>query len=713
MGSKGMGEKLSKYVTKKYKLAKTDMYSVFIERGFEYICNKGYNSMVTMHSWMFLGAFEGLREKYLKQSTFNSILHLGMEAFENIIGKVVQTAAFVICKNKNCGYKGTNIRLVDFYDARKYEKEQQFFNEINKYNNIPQYKFLNIPGYTIAYWVSDEMLKTFEDGKPLNSVGELKTGLVAGDNQKYYRSWYEVIFDKISFNTQSLQQTTEITQRWFPLNHGGDRKKYYGNHVEIVEFYNNAEEIRKEKNSMLRNKEYYFKKGINWNRVGSTVSFAARISEKGFVFDDVSPSCFIEKNDDYLYCLGFMNTKLFNNILNIINTGLKTEIGHMAKLPIIFTDNSDTKNKINKTVLDNIAICKLFWDLEEISWNYKGIYHMDKNNNIKVMVDVLINNLKYKYEILKSNDQMLNDIFSKIYKINSDYKIIDKDVTVTVPNDTKIVKQIISYAIGCMLGRYSIDSEGLIYAGGEFSDKWVVDSNQCKVRKIEKDEDGNVINDSWADATFVPDIDNVIPITEDEYFEDDIVARFIEFVRTVYSEETLEENLDFIADSIGRKASETARQAIRRYFIKDFYKDHLKVYQKRPIYWMFDSGKNNGFKALIYMHRYNDQTVARVRTDYLHTLQRKYESEIERQQLIVDSGEYSAKDRTVAKKKIAKIAKQIEECREYDQVVAHLANEKISIDLDDGVKVNYAKFQGVKVINSKDKEVKMNLLAKI
>ena len=258
---------------------------------------------------------------------------------------------------------------------------------------------------------------------------------------------------------------------------------------------------------------------------------------------------------------------------------------------------------------------------------------------------------------------------------------------------------------------YSIDAEGLIYAGGEFKDKWNLEEK--KVRKIEKDEEGNVISDSWVDATFLPDSDNVIPITEDEYFEDDIVSIFIDFLRTVYSNETLEENLDFSADSIGRKPSETARQAIRRYFIKDFYKDHLKVYQKRPIYWMFESGKNDGFKALVYMHRYNEQTVAKVRTDYLHTLQRKYETEIQRQQLIVDSQEYTPKDRTAAKKKIDRIAKQIEECREYDQVVAHLANEKISIDLDDGVKVNYEKFQGVKVINSKDKEVKMDLLAKI
>ncbi|MPM60353.1 hypothetical protein SDC9_107204 [bioreactor metagenome] len=304
-------------------------------------------------------------------------------------------------------------------------------------------------------------------------------------------------------------------------------------------------------------------------------------------------------------------------------------------------------------------------------------------------------------------------MFIEVYGLQNELtpEVEDKYITIRKADRERDIKSFISYAVGCMLGRYSIDVEGLIYAGGEFKDKWTLNDN--KVRKTEKDDNGNVILDSWVDATFVPDGDNIIPITDEEYFEDDMVSRFIDFIRIVYGNRTLEENLDFIADSIGRKSSETSRQAIRRYFIKDFYKDHLKVYQKRPIYWMFESGKNDGFKCLVYMHRYDEQTVAKVRTDYLHTLQRKYESEINRLQLVVDSEEYTAKDRTAAKKKIDRISKQIEECREYDQVMAYLANEKISIDLDDGVKVNYAKFQDIKIINSKGKEVKMNLLAKI
>ena len=366
----------------------------------------------------------------------------------------------------------------------------------------------------------------------------------------------------------------------------------------------------------------------------------------------------------------------------------------------------------------NIDISKYDWDSFETSWDFEKhplLKYLDNSEDNK------ISSAFYKWEEecennfnqLKSNEEELNRIFIDIYGLQDELTpdVEDKDVTIRKADRERDIKSFISYAVGCILGRYSIDADGLIYAGGEFKDKW--DLENKKVRKIEKDEDGNIISDSWVDATFLPDRDNIIPITEDEYFEDDMVSRFVDFVRTVYGEDTLEENLDFIADSIGRKASETSRATIRRYFLKDFYKDHLKVYQKRPIYWMFESGKNNGFKALVYMHRYDEQTVAKVRTDYLHTLQRKYESEIERLKLTMDSSEATAKEKTASKKKIDKIMKQIEECKEYDEVVAYLANEQINIDLDDGVKVNYAKFQGVKIINSKKKETKMNLLAKI
>ena len=400
--------------------------------------------------------------------------------------------------------------------------------------------------------------------------------------------------------------------------------------------------------------------------------------------------------------------------MSILSPTLDFNRGTICKLPFIY--NKDYANRINYIVEENIKISQRDWNEAEESWDFKEhplVNFANEFTHIEEAFNKRKSDINYFDEKAKQNQKELNEIYCKIYSLDHSNKLYNEEGDIGLRRVSKEseISSFISYAVGCMFGRYSIDAEGLIYTGGDFNDKWNLGEN--KVRKVEKDEEGNVVSDTWVNSRFMPDRENIIPITEDEYFEDDIVTRFIEFVKVVYGECNLEENLDFIADSIGRKSTETSRAAIRRYFIKDFYKDHLKVYQKRPIYWMFESGKTDGFKCLVYMHRYNEQTIAKVRTDYIHVLQRKYEAEIERLQLIVDSEQYTAKDRNAAKKKIDRISKQIEECREYDQVVAYLANEKISIDLDDGVKVNYAKFQNVEIINSKDKKVKMNLLAKI
>lgn len=416
----------------------------------------------------------------------------------------------------------------------------------------------------------------------------------------------------------------------------------------------------------------------------------------------------------YEYLISLLNSKVCESLLNIISPTMGFEAIYLSRIPIKESININIKYKSESCY----QLSKNDWDSFETSWDFekhpllKDLGNIN-DNKISSAFSKWEEECENNFNQLKSNEEELNRMFIDIYGLQDELTpdVEDKDVTIRKADRERDIKSFISYAVGCILGRYSIDADGLIYAGGEFKDKW--DLENKKVRKIEKDEDGNIISDSWVDATFIPDSDNIIPITEDEYFEDDMVSRFVDFVRTVYGEDTLEENLDFIADSIGRKGNETSRATIRRYFLKDFYKDHLKVYQKRPIYWMFESGKNNGFKALIYMHRYDEQIVAKVRTDYLHTLQRKYEAEIERLRLTMDSSEATAKEKTASKKKIDKIMKQIEECKEYDEVVAYLANEQINIDLDDGVKINYAKFQGVKIINSKNKETKMNLLAKI
>lgn len=727
MGTKGMSITLSRYLKDKFGASKYDLYSVFIEKSLNYTKKIGFTTLISQQSWMFLSSYENLRNKLLESVTITNLVHLGARAFHEIGGEVVQTAAYVLGSKINDNYCAKYISLNSYLSAD--EKEIQFFNKKNYHTYLKQNEFNLIPTKVIAYWVSNNIINLFKKEKSLNEVAETKKGLITSDNDRFLRLWTEVNLNKIGFGLTLSEDTNKPHNKWIPFNKGGGYRKWYGNNEYLINWENEGKEVVAyaaklygSASRQIQNVQYYFRKGLTWSGVSSS-DFSLRKFGEGFIFDTSGP-CLFSNNDDYL--LALLNSNVFNEILSLFKQTLSVNPKDVGKVPIIFEISDDLKQTIDSISNNNYILSKNDWDSFETSWDFKihpllKLLDKDQRHKLESVFLIWETECEEAFKQLKHNEEELNRIFIDIYGLQYELtpEVEDKDITIRKADREGDIKSFISYAIGCIFGRYSIDVEGLIYAGGEWNDKWLVSSETyedeklttTKVRKIEKDE--KVLSDSWVNSRFSPDIDNIIPITEDEYFEDDIVSRFIDFVRVVYGNDTLEENLDFIADSIGRKSSETARQAIRRYFIKDFYKDHLKVYQKRPIYWMFDSGKNDGFKCLIYMHRYNDQTVAKVRTDYLHTLQRKYEAEINRLQLVVDSEEYTAKDRTAAKKKIDRITKQIEECKEYDQVVAHLANEKISIDLDDGVKVNYAKFQNINVINSKGKEVKMNLLSKI
>ncbi|NFI95402.1 BREX-1 system adenine-specific DNA-methyltransferase PglX [Clostridium botulinum] len=732
LGRKGMTDNLKKYIEKKYANSKSDLYSIFIKRVNNFVLKNKFTALITQHSWMFLTSFTKLRQYFVNNYYIVSMIHLGARAFEEIGGEVVQTASFISRKRQNKNFMAQYIRLVD---CNGNSKEKEFINKNNMHLTSFD-KLKHVTDNIIAYWAEDNILKLFEKEKKVIEYAYPKQGLATGDNDRYLRFWHEVSIKKIGYGINDAEECNKNLIKWVPCNKGGTSKKWYGNNWYIVNWEDNGSDMKALKGSVIRNEQFYFKEGLSWSTL-STNALAMRFCKKGFIFETKGSMCFPINKDNIYYLLGYFNTKLINYILNMVSPTLDYHEGPIGKLPIIMVNDKN----IDELVESSIIISKNDWDSFETSWDFKVhplLKLLDNGENYKIssVFNIWETECEENFNQLKSNEEELNTIFIDIYGLQDELtpEVEDKDITIRKADRERDIKSLISYAVGCMFGRYSpeasfviekrddgyhgiysdkIKNSGLIYAGEEWEDKWTIDDGQLKVRKITKDEDGNVVEDTWIDAHFMPDRDNIIPITEDEYFEDDIVSRFIDFVKLYFGNDTLEENLDFIADSIGRKSSETARQAIRRYFIKDFYKDHLKVYQKRPIYWMFESGKNDGFKALIYMHRYNEQTVAKVRTDYLHILQRKYESEINRLQLVVDSEEYTAKDRTAAKKKIARISKQLEECKEYDQVVAHFANEKISIDLDDGVKVNYAKFQGVTVINSKEKEVKMNLLAKI
>lgn len=706
MGKKGMDSNLNKFLEKNYPKCKNDLYSVFLLKCCDFAKKNTFIATINQHSWMFIGSYEDLRRDIIKNRIIENMVHLGTRAFEEIGGEVVQTTSFILRKNINNNFIGNYIRLVDIKNSD--EKEKMFLkkNLQKNYISFKQNNFNKIPNSIMGYWISEKVISLFSASN-LNEYANSCTGMQTGNNEKYIRFWYEV-----------NEEDTNIIkgEKWIKYNDGGEFRKWYGGYKSVVYWFNNGELVRREKSSVIRNESYYFKKGLTWKRIG-TSEIGLKILPQNFIFDQAGDSLFVVNEQLYLIILAFFNTKVAKAIFEILSPTLNLTAGVIKSFPII---KIYINERFKNMVLTNIELCKNEWDSFENSWDFKVhplLKLIDKKAQYKLESVFLIweTECEKSFKQLKYNEEELNRIFIDVYGLQDELtpEVEDKDITIRKADRERDIRSFISYAVGCMFGRYSIDAEGLIYAGGDFSDKWKVQSGKWQVRRIEKDEEGNLISDSWVDATFIPDVDNIIPITEDEYFEDDVVSRFIEFVKVVYGAETLEENLDFIAESLGVKANETSRQTIRRYFLKEFYKDHLKVYQKRPIYWMFDSGKNDGFKALVYMHRYNESTVAKLRTDYLHSLQRKYEAEILRLQAVAESTTLSAREKTQAKKNIDKINKKIEECKLYDQVVAHVANERISIDLDDGVKHNYGLFQGIKVPTDSGKEIKMDLLAKI
>ncbi|MDH7565956.1 MAG: BREX-1 system adenine-specific DNA-methyltransferase PglX [Clostridiales bacterium] len=715
MGSGGMGTSLASYVNKYYTHEKSDMYSVFIKKCCEYCVHEKYIAMITQHSWMFLSNFEQLRRYILNNKNIISMVHLGTRAFEEISGEVVQTVAFVFSNFYQENFKGVYIRLTNFADSKR--KETEFFNIRNRYFNNNQMDFSDIPGMPIAYWVGNNFRNMFKEGIRLERLAKPVEGIKTGNNDKFLRLWYEVSFDSINYNVTKNPYAYNGINKWFPITKGGGFRKWYGNNDYVINWLDNGKEVISYNKSAVSNKELFFTNAITWSYI-SSYKISMRYLNKYYLYNNKGPGCYINKEENVYYLLSLINSKIGENVMSFLAPTLDFKPGNLKNFPVKLVDDELKKSKINSLTKECWNCSKQDWDSFETSWDFQKhpmLTHKGSSTSIEQAFDNWVTFAEKQFNQLKANEEELNRIFIEIYGLQDELtpEMEDKDITIRKADRVRDIKSFISYAVGCMFGRYSIDVEGLIYAGGDFKDKWKCENGQWKIRKIVNDEEGKIVEDTWVNATFVPDMDNILPITDDEYFEDDIVSRFIEFIKVTFGEDTLEENLDYIADTLGRKPSETARQAIRRYFLKDFYKDHVQVYQKKPIYWLFDSGKQDGFKALIYMHRYDEFTVARVRTDYLHKLQKSYEAEIKRLDIIIDSN-VSQREKTNARKKKEQILKQMEECLQYDQVIAHVANQRIRIDLDDGVSVNYSKFQGIEVPQGEGrKPLKADLLAKI
>jgi type II restriction/modification system DNA methylase subunit YeeA len=704
MGNRGMNSKLKQLLDVKYKTSNKDLFAVFIKNNFRLANENSYISMITMESWMFLSSFEELRTEIVKEKNILSLVHMPYEGRgRTSLGINFGTCAFII---RNCclpRYAGTYNYLRHFeIDEEGVPFEFPMANERQSVSKTID--FTKIPGFPIAYWVSDKVRNIFNSATSLESYAEPRQGLATGDNNRFLRIWSEIDINSMGFEFESIEEFHVSSYKWLPYNKGGNFRRWYGNQEFVIAFDKKNYDLLSRQGNHLPSRQYYLKESVTWSFL-STKSFSVRYSPKGFVFDVAGSSIFPDKQKLF-YILGFLGSKLTNEFLYVLNPTMNYQVGNVRSLPII--NEIFNNEEISSIVSRNVCISKTDWDSFETSWNFLKhpiLTHRGDSTTLEQAFNNWSNFAENQFNQLKANEEELNRIFIEIYGLQDELtpEVADEDITISKADRERDIKSFISYAVGCMFGRYSLDEEGLIYAGGDFDDKFRLRDGQWEIKTKE----------GWKKSRVNIVEHNVIPIADGDYYEDGIVERFVEFVRVSFGEDTLEENLDYIAETLGRKANETSRQAIRRYFLKDFYKDHVKTYRKRPIYWLFDSGRQDGFKALIYMHRYDPSTVARVRTDYLHSLQKKYEAEISHLDILIDS-DISQREKAAARKKKETILKQIEECRLYDEAIAHMANQRIEIDLDDGVKVNYAKFQGVEIPQGKGrKPLKADLLAKI
>ena len=684
MGGSGMNARLSDYVKKVYPDSKSDLFAVFIERCAQMDKRGGYQAMITQHAWMFLSSFEKLRAKLQLIDTVN-MAHLGARGFDEIGGEVVQTTSFVMRSSHTKGYKGTYCRLLDG-DSEK-AKADMFVSGENRYVT-EQDNFSKIPGSPVAYWASDTINKLFSLDAELKKYAEPRHGMSTGNNDLCLKLWHEVPNNEICFTAKNRDEFDKAGKKYAPYKKGGEYRLWYGNNDYVIAY---SATLRKRMESLsgyrASSTEYFFRPSINWSDVTSG-KFGVRLSPNGFAFDGRGASMFCNE-DIRFYLAALMSSKLASYFLDMLNPTLTFNIENIAAIPTII--DKEKKLDVDWKAEECYDCSKSDWDSFETSWDFAehplvkwshdlwdatsigatmAYYYHGERPEVSCPVELCYllwqGECNDRFAKLKANEEKLNRIFIDIYGLQDELtpEVEDKDVTVRRADLGRDIRSLISYAVGCIFGRYSLDKPGLAYAGGKWDDSKY--------------------------TTFIPDADNVLPITDEEYFTDDIVGRFVEFVKVVYGTDTLEDNLAFIAKALGVKGT-SPRAVIRNYFLNGFYADHVKIYQKRPIYWLYDSGKQNGFKALIYMHRYNADTSGLVRADYLYKMEQVYESEIARMDDAIANG--ASREVAQATKRKEKLVKQLKECKDYDDRLGHIALARIPIDLDDGVKVNYDKVQ--------------------
>ncbi len=657
MNAGNMNLKLNAFIKSKFNDYKSDFFSSFIVKATQMTKKAGYCGFFTPYVWMFIKSYEKLREHLYSNTAINNLIQCEYSAFEEA---TVPVCTFTFC-NVNMDSYGAYIRLVDFRGGMEVQRQKTVEAITNHqcgfYYEQKASEFSKIPGSPVAYWVSDAMLNLYKHSV-IGTKYTAKEGVGTRNDDEFMRLFWEVPTEHIGRD-----------KRWILTDKAGGYRKWYLGCTYLMDWEDDGKRIKNYRNpdgtlrSRPQNTQFLFQPGISWGKIGSGAS-SFRYREHGYGFNDAAPTLF---GEDMLPLLAALNTSIYKKLLEIRGSTLNMTCGVIEELPILGYETNEMQNVLNEKVNENITLSHSDWDSFETSWDFQHHPLLRKVSTIAEAFNQWQTECDDRFNQLKANEEELNRIFIDIYGLQEELtpEVEDKDVTVRKADLGRDIRSFISYAVGCMFGRYSLDVDGLAYAGGEW--------------------------DAGKYASFVADKDNIIPICDDEYFEDDIVGLFVKFVKTVYGADTLDENLKFIADALGGKGQ--PKDVIRNYFLSDFYSDHCKIYQKRPIYWLFDSGKKNGFKALIYMHRYQPDTIARIRTDYLYEAQARYRNAVET--LERQSANASTGERVKMTKRLNSLKVQTEEARVYEEKIHHLADQMIKIDLDDGVKVNYAKFADV------------------
>ena len=675
------------YLTTNYPDSKSDMFAMFME--VPYVKTVGFRAIVNPDSWMFLISFEKLRQKILMNSSLVSMIHLGMGAFD----ATVQTTAFIL-RNSITYYNGSFFRLVD-----SKEKELAFFNCLPIYATPNKYEL--IPSSPIAYWVSNSISDIYCNNRTLGTIADVRHGLSTGKNELFVRLWHEVSFSKIDLRITDRSQIAHSAGKYFPYNKGGDFRRWYGN-AEYVLWYDIEGQRKMASLSGHRHdgKDQYFHEGITWSFISSSY-FGVRYTPTGFAFDVAGSSMFLP-HDLVKYVLGILCSCLGTFFMSIQNPTMNFQVGNLKNIPVCIGD----KEKVDRLVEQSINISKEDWDSFETSWDFthhplvfdlklKSEYESSqwaddrirKCSSLNWLYDRWEQDCQGRFNSLKANEEELNRIFINVYGLQQDLspEINNDEVTVRLADKERDVKSLISYLIGIIMGRYSLDVEGLAYAGGNW--------------------------DASKYRTYQPDDDGIVPIYTALGMEDSLTTRVIELIKLIYGADFYRQNIDFIAEALGKNNNESSEETLNRYLNDGFYADHLKIYQKRPIYWMFSSGKYSGFKCLVYMHRYTEDTLARINGKYFLPESTRLKNDMEELNGRINRAD--GRDKIRLEKERQKLAASYNEAIEYGQVLDHMANKYITIDLDDGVKVNYAKFQGVELVTDSGTKVKKDLLVPI